>query len=708
MGIDWIGKELGKGTGTAFASLRPSDRPRIEESIMSRTIGPGRRIFRSAPRGKRGIGLLLALALAASALSGCGKSDPRLQAWGGMGQEEWLAQYKQRKEQEQAEEKAAQEAAAAQRKADTEAAAARARKPRSASKAKGPDPNRSLEAEDEVAAAPTPAPASPPAVKTEYPAEFSDWTMEHFEKAWREQSPRFLPAVSALGALHVGDPTAAEKLGRLMDLFFEGKASSADPARTADDTLHLRGIVGGLLRNRTAVAEDTVLRGWRRVVDRRDAATARVFLETVFTAEAAASSRVFSAVADDIVRLAPSSDSQWLAEAVGGALPSADGDVRQAIWERISAIPDSPLRKTVLNVVTRAEDANIRLLLDVIATLPPDLQAQEWERAQEWNFSQWRLLLEGRRGASPVGLAASGGVLVGGPWTEEVAEKTSRALDRVVYLRESAGVVGFAATLPHPETRWALGELLRRRWTEEPQGILSSLEYADPGLIPVMKDVLREHQDSAVTRYGPRPVSTAARAQTGGAAPRRPREMPAAPLFASQGKTRWEYQAWLDETYALIAGWMDRLGEGAIMDRRRSWDAETMVGFAVHSAGCPGCAVSLAPLPARPDDVDSMKGPLVEVSYIRLADAARPAAVVSYYRRMISGARERPLPNGLWLDASANESDLRVSVDVRITAVAPGKPVQEQQDLIVEILRVQAAVASPEKSTVAETTTTDR
>ncbi|GAB4133405.1 MAG: hypothetical protein Kow0040_15660 [Thermogutta sp.] len=676
---------------------------------MSRTIGTGRRIFRLAPRGTRRLGLLLALVLAASALSGCGKSDPRLQAWGGMSQEEWLAQYKQRKEQEQAEEKASQEAAAAQKKADAEAAAARARKPRSAPKAKGPDPNRSLEAEDETPAAPTAAPPPPPVVKTEYPAEFSDWTMEHFEKAWREQSPRLLPAVSALGALHVGDPTAAEKLGRLMDLFLERTTSSADAAGTAEDALYLRGVVGGLLRNRTAVAEEAVLRGWRRVVDRRDPAAAQVFLETVFTTEAASSSRLFSAVAGDIRQLASSPDCQWLAEAVGGALPSADEDVRRAIWESVAGAADSPLRKTVLDVVTRAEDANIRLLLDVIATLPSDLQAQEWERAQRWNFSQWRLLLEGRRGASPVGSAASGSVLVGGPWTGEVAEKTCQALDRVVYLQESAGAVGFAASLPRPETRWALGELLRRRWSEEPRGILSSMEYADPGLIPVMKDVLREHQDSAVTRYGPRPVSTAARSPTGGTAPRRPREMPAAPLVASQGgKTRWEYQAWLDETYALIAGWMDRLGEGAIMDRRRSWDAETMVGFAVHSDDCPGCAASLAPRPARPDDVDSTEGPLVEVSYIRLADAARPAAVVSHYRRMIPGARERPLPNGLWLDASANEGDLRVSIDVRITAVTPGKPVQEQQDLIVEILRVQAAVASPEKSSVAETATTDR
>jgi len=666
---------------------------RIQAVIQRRSVG--------SKRLRNGLAILTAIALGMSAFSGCGKSDPRFQAWGGMSKEEWLAQYKQRKEQEQAEEQAAQQAAEAKKKEEAEAAAARARKPRSAPKAKGPDPNRSLEG-DEPPPAPAPVqPQSPPPQAASYPADFSEWTMEHFERAWNERSERLHAAIASLGTLHVGDPTAAEKLARLMDLRSQGGKGASGKAADAEDALYLRGIITALLRNRTAAAERVLLRSWQEAVDRRDADAAKIILESIFGESDAASGHVFTAVADDLARLSVTADSEWASAAVGGALTLAAAPVRQAIWNRLSTLPDSPLRRTVLAVLTRAEEANVQLLLDVIATLPPEAQAEEWRRAVEWSNAQWRSLLEGRRSDSPYQLVSVGAGSLPVLWSEEVAEKACRALDRVVFLRESEGTVAFAGALPRPEIRAALSNLLRRRWSEPPQGVFASVEYSDPGLIVVLKSVLREHQDSAVIRYGPRSVATAP--QTSGAAPvRRPREMPVAPIVAAQGKVRWEYQAWLDETYALIDRWMNRLAEGGVLDRRRPWDAGTLLDFAVHSEDCPGYAVSLLLSPAQPSEADSAKAPSAEVGYVRLADRARPATVVSHYRKVLPTARERPLPNGLWLEyVSADGNGLWTSVDIRITAVDPTQPAQGSQDLFVEILRIKAGVALPEKEAAA-------
>lgn len=646
---------------------------------------------------------LITLSLAMSALSsGCGRSDPRLQAWGGMSKEEWLAQYKQRKEQEVAEEEAARQAAEAKKQEEAEAAAARARKPRSAPKAKGPDPNRSLEADDPPAAAPAVQPQVPPQPQAApYPADFSEWTMEHFERAWKERSERLHAAIAALGTLHVGDPTAAENLARLSDLWFQAAKGSSAGKTGAEDALYLRGIITALLRNRTAAAEKAILRAWQESVDRRDAEAAKIILESIFGESDAASGNVFTTVANDLARLSAGSDSQWVSEAVGGALTSAAAPVRQAIWQRLSALPDSPLRRTVLAVLTRAEESNVQLLLDVIATLPPEAQEEEWRRAVEWSGARWRSLLEGRRSDSPYQLVSVGVGSLPVLWSDEVAEKACRALDRVVFLRDSAGAVRFAASLPLPETRAAVRRVLRSRWSEEPQGIFSSLEYSDPGLIAVLKDLLREHQDSAVVRYGPRPPSFTSRGD-GKAPVRRPREMPVAPVVAAQGKVRWEYQAWLDETYAVIDRWMNRLAAGTVLDRRRAWDAATLLDFAVHSEDCPGCAVTLGLSPGRPTEADSAEVPLAEISYVRLADHARPATVVSHYRKVLPPVRERPLPNGLWLEyVSSDGNGVWTSVDVRITAVDPTRPAQGAQDLFVEILRIKAAVALPEKEVAA-------
>ncbi|NMC19963.1 MAG: hypothetical protein GYA33_06030, partial [Thermogutta sp.] len=258
-------------------------------------------------------------------------------------------------------------------------------------------------------------------------------------------------------------------------------------------------------------------------------------------------------------------------------------------------------------------------------------------------------------------------------------------------------------SVPLPETRAAVRQLLETRWSEEPDGLFSSLEYSDPGLIPVLKDLLREHQDSAAAGYGPRPVSEAPR-KKGAAAPRRPREMRLAPSAAGQVKTRWEYQAWLDETYAVVDGWMRRLGEGAIMDRRRSGKEEEAAGFPLHSSDCPAWATSLVLDSPGQGEADSQRLPLVELSYVRLADHARPETVAAYYRRMVPRARERPLQNGLWLDASATEGERWTSLDVRMTAVEPGRPRHEEQDLFVEILQVRAAVTPPEEPAAATAT----
>lgn len=83
---------------------------------------------RQTAQGRKGAALC-GLALLILLLPGCGKKDPRFQAWGGMSREEWLAQYTQRKEQELAESEAERQNAEAKRQAEEAAAAARAKKP---------------------------------------------------------------------------------------------------------------------------------------------------------------------------------------------------------------------------------------------------------------------------------------------------------------------------------------------------------------------------------------------------------------------------------------------------------------------------------------------------------------------------------------------------------------------------------------------------
>ncbi len=643
------------------------------------------------------LALLLGIAIAMSIGSGCGKSDPRLQAWGGMSKEEWLAQYKQRKEQEAAE-AAAERAAANAKKEET----VQSRKPRSPGRAKGPDPNRSLENDQDTpapAASPAPPPTEPP--KTEYPADAADWTPEDFRKAWEERSPRLPSAISTLGSLHVGDPAAAEKLGGLLELILgKGRSAPSDPIGD-EDAIYIRGICLALSQNRTAAADEILVRAWQDAIVRRDAPAIKLILESVVTEENAPQGKVFNAALEDLVRLATTADSQWIAEPLSTALRLSDGTVREAVWQRFADQPDSPLRQTIIGVITRSEEADVRLLLDVITSLPPEVQAQEWKQALDWSTSRWRSCLQTGRHNSPYHLVSVRGMTVDSLWRPAVAEKTCRELDRVVFLRDSRGPVKFAAMLPMPEVRARLLELLRQRWSEPPEGVFAEMEYTDPGLITVLKLLLKEHQDSAVLRYGPRPVTGRA-SSTGGPTPRLPREMPVTPAIAAMGRVRVEYQAWLDETYANIDSWMNRLGEGVPLDRQRTWDAESLLGFSVHSKTCPGCAASMVLRPTSQADEGLDAKPLVEVVYVRLVDHAAPRNVVAYYRRMLPLAKERPLPHGLWLDHLVEkEKGLWNSVDVRVKAVGEVERVHEEQDLLVEILWVKAGIESRKDPTVA-------
>ncbi|MGQ9914255.1 MAG: hypothetical protein ACUVQQ_07900 [Thermogutta sp.] len=655
----------------------------------------GRGWRRMTGRSRRAV--LWGLALLVLVVTGCGKKDPRLQAWGGMSREEWLAQYKQRKEQELSEAEAERQSAEAKRQAEEAAAAARARKPRTQTRAKGPDPQRSLESEEQPASPPVSVTETPQPPPSDLPENFADWTLDHYQRAWEEKDPRFYPAVTALGSLHVGDPAAGETLQQLLNWGVARMRSASSGSAAADDAMYLRAVAAALLRNRTGPADAGWIRAWREALEQRDAAVAGILLELILSPSGAENDRVFQAVAEALTQL-PAGESAWLVSGLETGLRGADGELRRAIWDRFANLPDSPLRKAVVDVVTRSEDANVMLVLDVLPTLPPDRQAAEWEQLQQWSFSLWRAIVPGGAESGPYRSTSWSRPAVPVLWSEEIGDKTCRALDRVVFVRESVGPVVFAASLPRPEVRAALLELFRRRWSEDPRGLLSAAEYADPGLIPILKRLLREHQDLTTAKFSPRMIAALAPAGNGPVGPRLPREMAPAQPVAGVAKSRADYQAWLDETYALIDRWMNHAAAGSVLDRRRDWDAETLLGWKVHSDDCPGYAASWVLFPADGAAEASERPTLLELAYVRLADRAKPVAVVTHYRR-IGAFRERLLPFGIWLDRW-EEDDGRswTSTDVRITAAKPhpAAATSEEQDLFVEIFFVRASIALPE------------
>lgn len=541
----------------------------------------------------------------------------------------------------------------------------------------------------------TETPQPPP---SDLPENFSEWTLEHYRRAWEGKSPRLYQAVTALGSLHVGDPAAGEMLRQLLDWGVARMRSAASTNASADDIVNLRAVAAALLRNRTAPADAAWIRVWREALEQREAAVAGILLELILSPSGAENENVFQAVAEALAQVA-TAESAWLAPGLETGLRGADGEMRRAIWDRFANLPDSPLRKAVVDVVTRSEDANVMLVLDVLSTLPPERQAAEWEHLQQWSFSLWRTIMPSGAEAGVYRATAWSRPAVPVLWSEEIGGKTCRALDRVVFLRESVGPVSFAASLPRPEVRAALLELFRRRWSEDPRGLLSAAEYADPGLIPILKGVLREHQDVTMAKFSPRMIAAAAPAGNGPVGSRLPREMAAAQPVAGAAKSRVEYQAWLDETYALIDRWMNRAAEGAVLDRRRDWDAEALLGWKVHSDDCPGYAASWVLCPADGAADAAAGATLLELAYVRLADRVKPVAVVTHYRR-IGGFRERLLPLGIWLERLEEEDDgrLRTSTDIRITPAVPhpAASAQGEQDLFVEILFVRASIALPE------------
>ncbi len=676
--------------------------------------------------------------------TGCGGSkDPRFQKWGGMSEEEWLAQYKKRREEELEREK--QEQVALQKESASQRAG---RAPRESTPPSAPPTTTSaaegvqeVDYSDEAATA---APQKPPEITL--PESFHDWQIDHYREAWKTDSPRLEDAILFLGQLYVGDPGAAEKLSELLELYFQ-QYQSATPAGTPDDEfvpvrsdrsgrnardlVRCLAVLDALRTNQTNNAERALRNAWREAARRHDQALIREWLPRLVQAEDEFSKKVRSQLWLDLAHLYSWASSEqeviWLKQPLEELLRQTTvPEVRKELFVVFAQVPGGPLRQTVFNLLSTSDPANAPVILAVLDCSARERHPNIWRAALDLSQTAWEAALvessmrplvdtptdwvwkpagDGSLATKRIALRI---------WDSKNAQTVVNHLNQVIFLQDSPGLLAFSMSVPQPIVRQTLFQVFLRRWLEGPEsariGLSSFSESSeapsqasryfasDPGGLVVLKKLLRLHYQSS---YGflvpeepvPRSVSYSA------GAVRQPREFGVPQLVSggpSEARDRNLYQRWFNFTYAMLRHLTEVCSQVSSTAPDADNSLEKRLRFRLHRADLPSFRLHVSidsdTLGLIEPTQAAKSTHFLELEYCRFVDRAKATTLTNYYKRALPGAIERPIRYGIWLDHWAEDKEGRcASTDVRLTAARPEDFVgpQQENDIQIEILRIE-------------------
>ncbi|MCE5301999.1 MAG: hypothetical protein LLF97_02690 [Planctomycetaceae bacterium] len=550
----------------------------------------------------------------------------------------------------------------------------------------------------------TPVKQPPPAL----PDDLSQWTPTDFVRARRDNDPKLLPAIVALGTRSRGDPSAVITLAVLLKPPLVASALIAasresppsapiDAARLSETILTALGENGTepaclLLRQTLSSADDSAVEmALKALATHPTDKTEAVLLDAVLEPES--------------FRPADRSGNwpakQLRVRALELLKPTASNLTRRrlavALAERLAWVPaGDPVRDFLLSPDPLNCEAQIILheKADVVRDIKAKLEQQLADLSAEAMAERLGLVSAsphesgGQGGGKPTMLAE---LLWSGPLPARIASQLSESRS----LEKQPGLVALAATMPCDSIRAPLARFLRKNWADGPKtlealGLFDRL-VTDPALVVILKMGQRKDRRSNNGVRGRQP--SPARPQTAAAAR-------AARLAQAE-------QDWWDASAKLVDAWRKRFEEVSLARSKAAIEAGRMPvaakpnlppDFALSDNTRVAAAYDFHWPPIDSTTPSTVGDDVLEVHYLRLEESNRPSKAIKFYGRQAQARTNdaRPSDRVLWLDGQRTDAKTgrRRSIDVFVTKPATGgeasKDEKEQEvDLVIEVLTIE-------------------
>lgn len=652
-----------------------------------------------APALRAGLRWLFCLVAAAPLLSaggcggcGCGRGS-EYAAWGGMSREEWLKRREEKKKAEEADELEAKE------KAEEELERRAAEKASAAKVNRNPNVGRwASNASEELPPLPL------------LSSDFAEWTESDYQYARRVGEAALVPAVEHLAAWVEGDESTARLLAALLEQAPTARSSvprvrarRSSIARLDANRL-IEVIVDALARSGTAAGRETLrqlLSG--DVATDNDAAAVPAAMTAMARHAGAGNDETLLDVltSQRDLRTGPGAIRSRSPQAVALLKPVASRELRLRAAERMldPATPaDARDALSTLIADDHPENLEAQILLVASERIDAVLRRSLETRLAEYGSHTLSALL-GLDDSRPGGASRNDDWnrrVARGLWGDPFTAALERRLGQIESLKEGAGSIVLAGTIPRIRVQGHLAAALQRHWEEGPASLKAAGFPAKfvvaPHLLLAAKIVHREAIDPAAPGRSYRAA--------GLASPDRRRQVQRV-RSTQQEELDSLRKAWLEvyqELHQRLCDGLSRVAaaEGGHLDALRAWERAQWADspFQLHSGANP-VSFYRCDWPGNPSErFPGISLEPLRIRHVRAEQRARPSAAIGYFRRRLPSCEERVLDRALWFDdwKPGSEPGSIRSIDVRIAAAGrrPTSLPDEEQDLVIDVLLIEA------------------
>ncbi len=541
------------------------------------------------------------------------------------------------------------------------------------------------------------APEAPEEKKPVLPTELSEWTENDFRLAQSQGDPRLIPAVALRASAVRGTDEEAETLTSLLNAAALNKPAYAN---SGAKTALTQAVTLALLSSKSEVAKKSLVRiiqGQAATIDKNASAFAVALLlkndspdddETLLSALLGAF--VTQRVADD-------ENSVRIVVPQTGILEIVRKGASTRFRKRIaSTVLDSETRSPAmiqaLAMLCELRPENVETQIDIYQNKNADSKTRALlekqfaaicRDAMQSRFS--RMAQASAKGAfSTEALPQAAERL----WSESFTGFLDLQFKDLAKLSSRPTAALLAASIPSPSMRVDLRQILSRHWSEGPGAFrfdaASDGLIVEPGFLLTLKGAVRENQSKTLTA---KPVKLTKAAKN----PDADVEDRPTPVSGADWN-KFVEDVVMNLNRCGYRGAMDRITDAYRAGERVEEEIESNeLPFKPHPQG-KTVAVHRFDWPPEESEGKTSSGETLRLRYVRIEQKAKPDRLLSYYRRLVKSAVERPTAGGLWFDGffDLKKEGRSQSIDVIVSRANAGAFVMnEDQELTVEILVVE-------------------